>query len=260
MDKLHFELKGSGTRKIILLHGFMGSTNDWDEAVKVLEDNYEILMIDLPGHGKSINLDRKSYSLPFCMEQIVKIVTINNFKNSTMFGYSMGGRIALSTILKYSDITTELILESSSPGLNSRKERMDKTISDLKLIKDIYKAMSFSEFEKFLNEWYSNPLFGKLKKHKSFGKLVELRVNNLAEELEKSLIGLGAGTQPSHWGDLSKINMPVTHIVGNKDKKYLEIAEQMAETIKDYSIIEIDKVAHNAHFEKGKAFWEMDIF
>ncbi|HCT71698.1 MAG TPA: alpha/beta hydrolase, partial [Bacteroidales bacterium] len=38
---------------VVLLHGFMESAEIWSGLAAVLEKDFSVLMIDLPGHGRS---------------------------------------------------------------------------------------------------------------------------------------------------------------------------------------------------------------
>ena len=39
---------------LVFLHGFLGSSTDWNETVSLLQDDFYCVTIDLPGHGDSI--------------------------------------------------------------------------------------------------------------------------------------------------------------------------------------------------------------
>lgn len=50
--KLNCITEGKG-RCIVLLHGFLGSTEIWNATIPFLSKSFKIIAIDLPGHGKS---------------------------------------------------------------------------------------------------------------------------------------------------------------------------------------------------------------
>ena len=50
---LHYERKGSGDNTLVIIHGFLGGSKIFDKVIDELQKNHEILIVDLPGHGKS---------------------------------------------------------------------------------------------------------------------------------------------------------------------------------------------------------------
>jgi len=50
---LNFERKGNGKETLVLLHGFMENLSIWDDMEPHLSENFSLVKIDLPGHGKS---------------------------------------------------------------------------------------------------------------------------------------------------------------------------------------------------------------
>lgn len=80
----------------MLLHGFIEEGSMWDEAVKVLQKNYRVIVPDLPGFGKSPLGERH---LPLSMELyadfVLEIVKQEKIKKFILLGHSMGGYITL---------------------------------------------------------------------------------------------------------------------------------------------------------------------
>ena len=48
----HYEVFGSGD-VIVLIHGFGGSGRIWQEQIDFLQTDFQVVALDLPGHGKS---------------------------------------------------------------------------------------------------------------------------------------------------------------------------------------------------------------
>lgn len=91
---------------VLLLHGFLGSSEDWVPMIKALSLNARVIAVDLPGHGESKMLQRhigNSKQFP-CTVQAVADLLIKLMCHITdgevmVVGYSMGGRIALHMAL-----------------------------------------------------------------------------------------------------------------------------------------------------------------
>jgi len=255
MKNLNHIIIGSGKKKVIFLHGFMGSSSDWLPILTNFNSEYSFLLIDLPGHGKSINLNYEMYDFEQNSYNIIKIINNTNFQNSSIYGYSMGGRVAIHLCIKYSKYFKKLIIESSSPGLKTEVERDERKLNDLALSGKIINSKD--KFNIFLDNWYSMPLFGNIKKSKKYTQLIVNRIKNNPFELKKSLLGMGTGSQKSLWDEIRNISIPTIHIVGELDKKYFGISKEMQLLVPNYKLIPIENIAHNVHLELGAKFYHL---
>lgn len=101
----------SNKGNILLIHGLLGSGEADMEplAQKFLKEGYNILRVDLLGHGKSLkkqiqkeNSISEEYSLEENIIEIAKIIKKQNFTNAVFIGHSYGGAqaYALSKLLE----------------------------------------------------------------------------------------------------------------------------------------------------------------
>ncbi|MBO1914528.1 alpha/beta fold hydrolase, partial [Microvirga sp. 3-52] len=104
-------------------------------------------------------------------------------------GYSMGGRIALSYTINHPKRVASLILESSTPGLETERERIERMNKDKILAQKICSEgiLSFVEF------WEGIPLFDTQKKlsTEQQQKIRTERLSQNAVGLANSLLGIG---------------------------------------------------------------------
>ncbi len=146
---------------IVLLHGFTGSTGTWSEVIDLLKENYHMVAIDLIGHGKTTApLDPNRYSMEEQIADLEALFNELNIPEFTLLGYSMGGRIALSYTINFPERVTSLILESSTPGLKTEVERIERMNKDKLLAQKI----SSEGIRSFVEFWENIPLFHSQKK------------------------------------------------------------------------------------------------
>jgi len=50
---LYSQVQGVNTKQIILIHGNSQSLHLWDDVVSLLQDQFRLIAVDLPGHGNS---------------------------------------------------------------------------------------------------------------------------------------------------------------------------------------------------------------
>ena len=61
---LNSKVLGSSEKKIIILHGFLGSLDNWITfSKKISENNFEVHLIDQRNHGKSFHSNEFNYEL-----------------------------------------------------------------------------------------------------------------------------------------------------------------------------------------------------
>lgn len=251
MKNLHFELSGpAGKPVIIFLHGFLGSSIDWDFAVEHFKVNYQCLCVDLPGHGQTHLTDPKHYSIPNTARLLIDLLDRLQIKMANLLGYSMGGRVALYLAVHYPSNFEKVILESASPGLEDEIERKKRQEQDEQLAQVLEKK----NLEQFLREWYHRPLFKNLLGQPGFERMFQRRLKNDPIELAKSLRYMGVGNQESLWLRLPEIQLPVLLLAGEMDQKFCDIARRMQKKNPGFRLAIIEDCGHTIHFENEKRF------
>ena len=125
-----FEAESS--KAVILLHMLGRQHENWDEfAAKLNRAGYNVLAIDLRGHGKS-NVDWKEFADEQFTNMAIDVKEAKDFlflKNSrfryAIVGASIGANLALNHAVKDKDILGAVLL---SPGLDYRGVKTGETV------------------------------------------------------------------------------------------------------------------------------------
>lgn len=80
-------------KKLLLLHGAIGAASQFDKLKKELKGKFDIYSMNFSGHGGEIMPDK--FSIELFADDVVKYLEKNNLENIDIFGYSMGGYVAL---------------------------------------------------------------------------------------------------------------------------------------------------------------------
>ena len=247
-NQIHFTIRGDKHQPVVLfLHGFLGSSEDFETIAPLLEQ-FCCLSVDLPGHGKT-QVDAEHYTMPNTAALIVHLLDRLNISHCHLIGYSMGGRLALYLALQFPDRFPKVVLESASPGLKTEAERLARKRHDAKLADRLE-----SDFPAFLADWYEQPLFRSLKQYPNFEQLIQQRLRNRPSELARSLRHLGTGEQPSLWNRLKVHQNPLLLLVGERDRKFVSINQEMADGCKAAQLKIIPNAGHNVHVEEPQIF------
>lgn len=126
VDLLNYTRNGSG-EVIILIHGFLGGISIFDKIIEPLTDRFDVIAIDLPGHGKS-EVGEDDYTMYRYAEEIVDVLVAEKVEKAFWIGHSMGGYITLAAIEKqYSHIEKAVLLYSSdAPDTSEAIEKRTK--------------------------------------------------------------------------------------------------------------------------------------
>ncbi|QDP40938.1 2-succinyl-6-hydroxy-2,4-cyclohexadiene-1-carboxylate synthase [Radiobacillus deserti] len=233
---------------ILALHGFTGSHRTWDFLKK--RNRYRVISLDLPGHGKTDV--KRTLSMDMVCEELHYLLAVLNLSSVYVIGYSMGGRIALSFANYYPDQVRALVLESSSPGIKEKEDRYFRIEKDEQLAQ----MLEHHGIESFVDFWESIPLF-ETQQHLPISiqqRIREERLQHTALGLAASLRGIGTGSQPSWWDSLSTLSIPVQLIVGDRDTKFVQIANAMKEKLLSCACIVVRNVGHAVHVEDPEFF------
>lgn len=234
---------------IVFLHGFTGSAAVWSDVTNALPRTYNCHALDLPGHGARSELsDATAFSFDGVCELIADDLRHRDLDRVTLWGYSMGGRIALHFALMYPRQISSLILESASPGLPVRADRELRA----KVDDELATRLLSDGLEKFVDGWMDQPLFAS-QKQLPVERQVQgrrLRMPNSVHGLAAALRGFSVGRQEPLHNRLRELTMPTLVTAGELDAKYREIGESMAHSIPNAQFRIIPNAGHAPHWER----------
>ena len=137
---------------IVLLHGWGQNIDMMKPLGNYLEDDFNIIIIDLPGFGNSSE-PTYAWSLDDYVDAVRKIIEKEKIKNPIVMGHSFGGKLAILYASKYD--VKKLVLFASPINHNhkvSMKSKMLKSIKKLpmmdKIGEKIKKHMGSTDYRK----------------------------------------------------------------------------------------------------------------
>jgi len=240
---------------LILLHGFMGDGRVFNHLIDDLCAFCNPVTIDLLGHGKSsITADYRSYLAKNQVRDIRELIKNLNSSSLFLFGYSMGGRLALHTALSHPQLFSGVILESTTCGITDPEKANERQKSDFKRSKRIE-----NDFESFFADWKTLELFQsplpqdeKLVKHYH-----SIQAGQSPKGLSSSLRGFGTSTMPPVCDELERFHLPVLLMAGSADQKYQQINREMSR-IFPHAAFQSVKAGHRIHLD-NPAGWLAQI-
>lgn len=129
---LYYDRTGNG-EKLVCIHGFLGDSTIFNPVIDKLQSHFDIIRIDLPGHGQS-TVEKSSYSVYDYAEQIADVLKHEGIESATWLGHSMGGYIVLAALeKKLFNIDNAILAYSSAlPDTAEAREKREKQQQDIK--------------------------------------------------------------------------------------------------------------------------------
>jgi pimeloyl-ACP methyl ester carboxylesterase len=126
--RIHYEVIGGGP-SLVLQHGLGQSLEKWRMVgyVEPLAEKYQLILIDARGHGKSDKpYTPEKYSMELMVSDVVTVLDNLSIDKAHFYGYSMGGRIGLSTGKYASDRFNSLIIGGNGLSEKDSKPEMEE--------------------------------------------------------------------------------------------------------------------------------------
>jgi pimeloyl-ACP methyl ester carboxylesterase len=89
-----YEVHGQGSPALVLIHGWSCDRGYWKEQVEALSPQYQLVLVDLAGHGQS-GLGRKDYTMASFGADVAAVVDSLGLKQVVLVGHSMGSDVAV---------------------------------------------------------------------------------------------------------------------------------------------------------------------
>lgn len=119
------ELGGTGS-SIVILHGLLGSSRNWQSAgVSLAASGHRVIGLDLRNHGSSPWDDDCTYAA--MAEDVRAFLQSEKLDSVHLVGHSMGGKVAMRLALSYPELVSRLTIVDIAPRTYSDRVRVEFT-------------------------------------------------------------------------------------------------------------------------------------
>ena len=91
-ERIAYDVVGKGKTTLIFIHGWSCDGRYWQNQIPVFAKEYQVITVDLAGHGHS-SLDRSNFSMLSFANDVKSIVDKENIDRAILIGHSMGGGV-----------------------------------------------------------------------------------------------------------------------------------------------------------------------
>lgn len=113
MELFHRELGGAGNPPLVILHGLLGSSRNWQTAGRDLADDFSVSALDLRNHGASPHADEMTCAA--MVADVIGWLDARGLAQATLLGHSMGGKVAMLLACRHAERVARLIVVDIAP-------------------------------------------------------------------------------------------------------------------------------------------------
>jgi pimeloyl-ACP methyl ester carboxylesterase len=113
---MYYEIHGTGA-PLVVLHGAYMSIQTLGELVPRFAQNRQVIAVELQGHGRTADIEDRPFSYEQMADDIAALMDEIGVEKADIFGYSLGGGVALEIAIRYPEKVDRLVLVST--GYNS---------------------------------------------------------------------------------------------------------------------------------------------
>ena len=110
--RLYYRHEGQG-EPLIILHGLLGSSDNWRAMSKSLAQHFAVYSLDLRNHGQSPHAGEMNYTV--MAEDIREFIETHDLMRVFLLGHSMGGKIAMQFAAAYPEEVAKLVVIDIAP-------------------------------------------------------------------------------------------------------------------------------------------------
>ncbi len=180
--------------QLLILHGAIGSATQMAPIANRFKTAFDVLLFNLYGHGGK-PIDNRPFSIPLFANEVLSFLDENNIANISIFGYSMGGYIALYLAKHHPDRISRIVTLATKFDWNEQI-----AAKEIQMLNPEKIAIKLPAFANTLAERFA-PADWKQALQKTADMMVELGVDNTLKT-----------------NDYADIATPVLVLLGDRDK------------------------------------------
>lgn len=237
----------SSTEWVTFVHGAGGSSSIWFKQVRAFQQQYNVLLLDLRGHGRSklpMPKDIKRYNFDFILADVMQVLDHLNIHKTHLVGISLGTIIIREMAECYPDRVQSMIMGGAVMQLNLRGKilmRLGVWFKNVIPYLILYKFFAFVIMPK-RNHKASRSLF--VREAKKLYQKEFIRWFKLAADINQRL----------KWFRLQDADIPTLYLMGEEDHMFLPSVRLLAQQHKSAQLVVVSNSGHVVNVEQPEVF------
>lgn len=237
---------------VVFIHGAGGSSRVWFRQIQSYVKHFNLMLIDLHGHGKSRSQSKEkkiTYSFEHIALDIVKVLDHNKIKSAHFVGVSMGTIIVRKLAEIKKEYVQSMILVGAITRLNFKSRflvRIGRTFHRIIPFMWLYKVFAFIIMPLDQHQESRNVFINEARK---LARHEFIRWFQLTRRLTAKLTRM----------EEQDPEIPTLYVMGDQDYILLEPVKDLVKKYKSRSLLVIEKCGHVVNIEKANLFNELSI-
>ncbi|MEM7161648.1 MAG: alpha/beta hydrolase [Bacteroidota bacterium] len=251
---LHYNtyLNNESDEWVTFIHGAGGSSSIWFKQIRDFQKHFNVLLIDLRGHGKSKNPiyeKFKKYTFQAIGNEIIEVIDHLNIEKTHFVGISLGTIIARELSERFPEKTASLILGGAVMKMNLRSRFLMKVAV---LVQSIIPYL-------LLYKLYAFIIMPK-KSHRESRNLFVREARKLYQKEFQRWVTLASEVKPLlRIFRLKESGIPTLYIMGSQDHMFLPSIKKLVEEHSDSELYVIPDCGHVVNVEQPFQFNQQSI-
>lgn len=246
---LHYKLFNhpTSTEMVTFIHGAGGSSAIWFKQLRSFKEKYNVLLIDLRGHGnskKGFFNKIKSYSFKVVGDDVVEVLDYLKIKSCHFIGISLGTIIIRELAERFPEKVKSMILGGAIMKMNFKGQvlmRLGNFFKSVLPYMMLYKLFAFVILPK--------------KNHKKSRDIFVNEARKLEQNEFKKWFALVTEVNPLlRFFRLNEIPTPTLYIMGDQDYMFLPAIRKIAERHSSARLEVIPDCGHVVNIEQPSIF------
>ncbi|MBR3765209.1 MAG: alpha/beta hydrolase [Clostridia bacterium] len=207
---MHYEVMGSGARRVVLLHGWGCSTKLMQPVADHLSKDMTVMLVDFPGHGDS-GRPPEPWGVPEFAACLLELLKRTDFLPCSVIAHSFGGRVTIELASADETLFERIILTGAAgirPLSTGKSSKRTKTYKRLKAVCEMLRKTKIfaplaDKWQEALVQKYGSRDYAALdpEMRKTFVKVVNYdQAEKLAQVKNSTLLVWGSGdTETPLW-------------------------------------------------------------
>ncbi|MBK7428412.1 MAG: alpha/beta hydrolase [Saprospiraceae bacterium] len=238
---------------VVFIHGAGGSSNIWFRQIKYFQPHFNILLIDLRGHGKSAGKTDEAFSRKYTFKMIVEDVmeVLDHLKiaKSHLIGISLGTIIIRHLSVMYPERVASMILGGAITHFNTESRFWVGIGNAFKHVLPfiwLYKIFAFVMMPRKTHAESRNVFIQEARRLARKEFLRWFKLTNQVTGLLKRL---------QSWHP----EIPTLYVMGEEDRLFLQPILDFIDDVKHVDLHIIKKCGHVVNVEKPAEFNEVSV-
>ncbi|MEV0800806.1 alpha/beta hydrolase [Kribbella sp. NPDC050281] len=131
--QMYYEIHGSGGTPLLLLHGGLFNIDlQFGALLPALAEKRQVIATDFQGHGYTNDIDRPLGTVDLASD-VVGLLRHLDVPTVDLFGFSVGGAVALYLTIKHPELVRKAVISSVSFSRDGERGANDEAISEMKV-------------------------------------------------------------------------------------------------------------------------------